>query len=186
VCFLKVTAPIPFPWIEGPTTHPSSTYITLFYDASSEQTVIASGSGGEYGCGPEFWEEQDPEFKGEFLVLHKRDFRSMCEVRSYAPNKPVLWPTCSYGERCVMQVYKGWGNYDRRFWHCSLARVSYGNDIYSSIVLGFLTFFCIFQISDDDESCGFSQWVDTLAIDPYQDYINYLHDIIIYNLKAPG
>jgi hypothetical protein len=39
--------------------------------------------------------------------MHKEDFRSMREVRSYAPNKPVLWPTCSHGERCVMQVYEG-------------------------------------------------------------------------------
>jgi hypothetical protein len=107
VCFLKVTALIPLPRIKGPTTHPSSTYITLLYDASSQQTAIDSGSGGEYGCGPEFWEEEDPEFKGEFPVLQKRDFRSMCEVRSYAPNKPVLWPTCSHGERCVMQAYEG-------------------------------------------------------------------------------
>jgi hypothetical protein len=44
---------------------------------------MASGSGGEYECGPEFWEEQDPKFKGGFPVLHKRDFRSMREVRSY-------------------------------------------------------------------------------------------------------
>jgi hypothetical protein len=51
---------------------------------------MASGSGGEYGCGPDFWEEQDLEFKGEFPVMHKEDFRSMREVRSYAPNKPVL------------------------------------------------------------------------------------------------
>jgi hypothetical protein len=101
---------------------------------------MASESGGEYGCGLEFWEEQDQEFKGEFPVLHKRDFRSMREVRSYAPNKPVLWPTCSHGERCVMQVYEGGGNYGRRFRHCPLARVSYGNDICSSTMLGLLTF----------------------------------------------
>jgi hypothetical protein len=136
-----------FPRTEGPITHPSSTYITLLYDASSQQTATASGSGGEYGCGPEFWEEQDPEFKGEFPILQKRDFRSMCEVRSYAPNKLVLWPTCSHGERCVMQVYEGWGNYSRRFWHCPLARVSYGNDICSSTMLGLLTFFWEFSSS---------------------------------------
>jgi hypothetical protein len=64
--------------------------------------------------------EQDSKLKGEFLVMHKRDFRSMREVRSYAPNKLVLWPTCSHGERCVMQVYEGWGTYGRRFWHCPL------------------------------------------------------------------
>jgi hypothetical protein len=41
----------------------------------------------------------------------------------------------------------------------------------------------IFQFSDDDDNCGISQRVDPPAIDSYQDYINYLHDIIIYNLK---
>jgi hypothetical protein len=44
-------------------------------------------------------------------------------------------------------------------------------------------FFGIFQFPDDDDNCGFSQWVDPPTIDPYQDYINYLHDIVIYNLK---
>jgi hypothetical protein len=79
---------------------------------------MASGSGGEYGCGPEFWEEQDPEFKGGFLILQKRDFHSMRKVGSYAPNKLVLWPTCSHSERCMMQDDESWGNYGRRFWHC--------------------------------------------------------------------
>jgi hypothetical protein len=168
---------IPFPRIEGPITHPSSTYITLLYDASSQQTATASGSGGEYGCGPEFWEEQDPEFKGEFPILQKRDFRSMCEVRSYAPNKLVLWPTCSHGERCVMQVYEGWGNYSRRFWHCPLARVSYGNDICSSTMLGLLTFFWEFSSSPTMMTIVAYRngWIPP-AIDPYQNYINYLHD----------
>jgi hypothetical protein len=41
----------------------------------------------------------------------------------------------------------------------------------------------IIQFSDDDDNCGFSQWVDPPTIEPYQDYINYLHDIVIYNLK---
>jgi hypothetical protein len=146
VCFLRVTSLIPFPLDEGPTTHPSCTYITLLYDASPQKIAMASGSGGEYGCGPEFWEEQDPEFKGQFPVLQKRDFRSMCEVRSYAPNKPVLWPTCSHGECSVMQVYKSWGNYGRRFWHFPLARVSYGNDICSSTMLDLLTFIFVFLV----------------------------------------
>jgi hypothetical protein len=70
----------------------------------------------------------------------------MYEVRSYAPNKHVLWPTCSHGERCVMQVYEGWGNYGHRFWHCPLARVSYENAICSSITLGLLTFFWYFSV----------------------------------------
>jgi hypothetical protein len=93
----------------------------------------------------------------------------MREVRSYAHNKPVLWPTCSHGERCVMQVYEGWGNYGRRFWHCPLASVSYGNDICSPTMLGLLTFiFGIFKFFDDDDNYGFSQWVDPPTIDPYQ------------------
>jgi hypothetical protein len=64
VWFLRVTTLIPFPRIEGPTTHTSSTYITLLYVASPQQTAMAFRSGGEYGCGPEFREEQDPEFNG--------------------------------------------------------------------------------------------------------------------------
>jgi hypothetical protein len=56
-----------------------------------------------------------------------------------------------------MQVYEGWGNYGRRFWHYPLARVNYGNDICSSTMLGLLTFVLgIFQFSDDDDNCGFS------------------------------
>jgi hypothetical protein len=27
------------------------------------------------------------------------------------------------------------------------------------------------------------QWVDPLVIDPYQQYINYLEDVIIFNLR---
>jgi hypothetical protein len=51
-------------------------------------------------------------------------------------------------------------------------------------MLGLLTFVLgIFQFSDDDDNCGFSQWVDPSSIDPYQDHINHLHDIVIYNLK---
>jgi hypothetical protein len=69
----------------------------------------------------------------------------MREVRSYTPNKPV-WPTYSHGEHCVMQVYEGWGNYSHHFCHCPLARVSYGNDICSSTMLGSLTFFGYFSV----------------------------------------
>jgi hypothetical protein len=43
-----------------------------------------------------------------------------------------------------MQVYEGWGNYGRRFWHFPLARVSHENDICSSTMLGLLTFFLKF------------------------------------------
>jgi hypothetical protein len=37
--------------------------------------------------------------------------------------------------------------------------------------------------STQAENCGFSQWVDPPAIDPYQQYIDYLEDVVIYNLK---
>jgi hypothetical protein len=33
------------------------------------------------------------------------------------------------------------------------------------------------------DNCGFVQWVDLLAIDPYQQYINYLEDVVIFNLR---
>jgi hypothetical protein len=39
------------------------------------------------------------------------------------------------------------------------------------------------QYSTQAENCGFSQWVHPPAIDPYQQYIDYLEDVIIYNLK---
>jgi hypothetical protein len=41
-------------------------------------------------------------------------------------------------------ILRGLGNYGRRFWHYPLARVSYGNDICSSTMLGLLTFFGVF------------------------------------------
>jgi hypothetical protein len=41
---------------------------------------------------------------------------------------------------------EGWGNYGSRFWHCPLARVSYGNDICSSTMLGLLTFLGNFTV----------------------------------------
>jgi hypothetical protein len=39
--------------------------------------------------GPTLWSEQDPDFKANFLIQDKRDFKSVRDVRSYAPNKPV-------------------------------------------------------------------------------------------------
>ena len=65
--------------------------------------------------GPAVWTEQDPEFKSNFPVLAKRDFQSMREFRSYAPNQLVNWQRCAHGEFCVMQVYQGWNNSGRRF-----------------------------------------------------------------------
>jgi hypothetical protein len=46
-----------------------------------------------------------------------------------------------------------------------------------------LTFSCLLQYSTQSENCSFSQWVDPPAIDSYQQYINYLEDVVIYNLK---
>jgi hypothetical protein len=40
-----------------------------------------------------------------------------------------------------------------------------------------------FQYSTQAENYGFSQWVDPPAIYPYQQYIDYIEDVIIYNLK---
>jgi hypothetical protein len=55
--------------------------------------------------------------------------------------------------------------------------------ISSSTFFGLVTFSCLLQYSTQAENCGFSQWVDTPAIDPYQQYIDYLEDVVIYNLK---
>jgi hypothetical protein len=32
-------------------------------------------------------------------------------------------------------------------------------------------------------NCGFAQWVDPPVIDLYQQYINYLEDDVIFNLR---
>jgi hypothetical protein len=55
--------------------------------------------------------------------------------------------------------------------------------ICSSCFFGLLTFSCLLQYSIQPENCVFSQWVDPPAIDPYQQYIDYLKDVVIYNLK---
>jgi hypothetical protein len=39
------------------------------------------------------------------------------------------------------------------------------------------------QYSTQPENRGFSQWADPPAIDPYQHYIDYLEDVVVYNLK---
>jgi hypothetical protein len=73
--------------------------------------------------GPAPWSQQDPEFNTNFPVLDKRDFKSMRDVRKYAPNQMVNWPRCAHGEFCVMQVYQRWDNSGCRFWHYSRAWV---------------------------------------------------------------
>jgi hypothetical protein len=55
--------------------------------------------------------------------------------------------------------------------------------ISSSSFFHLVTFSCLLQYSTKAENRGFSQWVDPLAIDPYQQYIDYLEDVVIYNLK---
>jgi hypothetical protein len=39
------------------------------------------------------------------------------------------------------------------------------------------------QYSEQPDNYGFVQWVDPLAIHPYQEYINYLEDAVIFNLR---
>jgi hypothetical protein len=82
-----------------------------------------TGADDDDSLGPALWSQQDPEFNTNFPVLDKRDFKSMRDVRKYAPNQTVNWPRCAHGEFCVMQVYQGWDNSSRRFWHCSRAWV---------------------------------------------------------------
>jgi hypothetical protein len=50
----------------------------------------------------ELWSQQDPEFNTNFPVLDKRDFKSMRDVRKYAPNQTVTRSRCAHGEFCVM------------------------------------------------------------------------------------
>jgi hypothetical protein len=56
----------------------------------------------------------------------------MRDVRKYTPNQTVNWPRCAHGEFCVMQIYQGWDNFGRRFWHCSRAWVGKLHDLYPS------------------------------------------------------
>jgi hypothetical protein len=53
--------------------------------------------------------------------------------------------------------------------------------ICSSCFFGLLTFSWLLQYYTQAENCSFSQWVDPPAID--QQYIDYLEDAVIYNLK---
>jgi hypothetical protein len=83
-----------------------------------------TGDDDDDSLGPALWIQQYPEFNNNFPVLDKRDFKSMRDVRKYAPNQPVNWPRCAHGEFYVMQIYQGWDNFGRRSWHCSRAWVS--------------------------------------------------------------
>jgi hypothetical protein len=84
---------------------------------------MASWSGDEHGFGPELWHQQLEEFVANFPLKGKSDFRSMRDVRSYAPKQMVLWPSV-HMVFYVMQVYQGWNNSGRRFWYCPYAWVS--------------------------------------------------------------
>ena len=57
------------------------------------------------------------------------------------------------------------------------------SQICSSSFFDLLMFSCLLQYSTQAENCGFSQWVDPPAICPYQEYIDYLEDVVIFNLK---
>jgi hypothetical protein len=51
------------------------------------------------------------------------------------------------------------------------------------IFFALLKFSCFFKYSHQTDNCGFLQWVDPPAIEPYQRYIDYLEDLVIYNMK---
>jgi hypothetical protein len=59
---------------------------------------MASWSEDEHGFGPELWHQQSEDFKANFPLKGKSDFKSTCDVRSYASKQTVLWPRCSHGE----------------------------------------------------------------------------------------
>jgi hypothetical protein len=81
----------------------------------SQHSTMTSWSGDEHDFGPQLWHQQSPYFEANFPLKGKNDFSLMREVRSYTPKQTVLWPRCSHGEFCVMQVYEGWNNFGRRF-----------------------------------------------------------------------
>jgi hypothetical protein len=103
--------------------HPVCSYIyvstILRSHFTTQQVTMSSWTGvdDDDSLGPALWSQQDPEFNNNFPVLDKRDFKSMHDVRKYAPNRTVNWPRCAHDEFCVMQVYQGWDNSSRRFWH---------------------------------------------------------------------
>jgi hypothetical protein len=90
----------------------------------SQHSTMASWSGDEQDFCPEFWHHQSQDFEANFPLKGKSNFRSMCDVRSNTLKQTMLWPRCSHGEFCVMQVYEGWKNSGRRFWHYPYAWVS--------------------------------------------------------------
>jgi hypothetical protein len=90
----------------------------------SQHSTMASWSGDEHGFEPELWHQQSENFEVSFPLKGKSDFRSIHDVRSYALKQTVLWPRCSHGEFCVMQVYHGWNNSGHCFWHYPHAWVS--------------------------------------------------------------
>jgi hypothetical protein len=90
----------------------------------SQHSTMSSWSRDEHSFGLELWHRQSEDFEANFPLKGKSDLRSMCDVRSYALKQTVLWPRCSHCEFCVMQVYHGWNNSGRRFWHWPHACVS--------------------------------------------------------------
>jgi hypothetical protein len=73
-----------------------------------------------------------------------------------------------------MQVYEGWNNSGRRFWHYQYAWVSNVQEIGSSSFFGLLTFSCLLQYFTQRENYGFSpRWIHELFA-PYLEYIDYL------------
>jgi hypothetical protein len=143
VCFLWDTAPnsvpstrVCFLWVTGRflapdwmTNHPDCAYIyvsTLLQSHfTTQQTTMSSWTRADDddSIGQALWSQQDPEFNTNFPVLDKRDFKSIRDVRKYAPNQTVNRPRCAHNEFCVMQVYQEWDNSGRRFRHCSRAWV---------------------------------------------------------------
>jgi hypothetical protein len=108
-----------------PPSQPPSIYTTIHCIVIfSQHSTMTSWSGDGHGSSPELWHQQSENFEANFPLKGNSDSRSMCDVRSYAPKQTVLWPRCSHGEFCVMQVYQGWNNSGRHFWHCPYAWVS--------------------------------------------------------------
>jgi hypothetical protein len=99
----------------------------------SQHSTMTSWSGDEHNFDHELWHQQSPDFKANFPMKGKSDFRSMREVRSYTPKQTVSWSRCS---RCILR---------------------------------------------DASLRGMEQLRSSLR--PYQEYIDYLEDVVIYNLK---
>jgi hypothetical protein len=65
----------------------ASTLLRSYFTTQLARMSSWSGADDDESFGPALWSQQDLEFNTNFPVLDKRDFKSMHDVRKYAPIK---------------------------------------------------------------------------------------------------